>query len=119
MTAMPRVALIYSVPLLCEALTTVMDDIAEVQAFPAGRGGTLGLLRSVQPDAVVVDNFEEAEEVRPWTKRHGLPLVHIALSEQKVRVLRNGHWEESPGTTAESIRDVLAGSFYGRERDSS
>jgi hypothetical protein len=115
---MPRVAFIYSVPLLREELSSVLGDIAEVQSFPAGRGDTVGLLRSVQPDAVVVDNPEEAEEARPWTKRHGLPLVQIALSEQKVRVLRNGAWEESPGTSAESIRNVLAGSIYGR-RDGS
>ena len=109
----PLVALLYSVPLLSEALEAVLENIAEVQAFPAGHD-TLGLLRSLRPDAIVVDDEAEAEAVRGWAKRHRLPLVQIALREQKIKVLRNGAWEERPGTSAEAIRNVLAGSFYGR-----
>jgi hypothetical protein len=115
----PRVAVLYSVPLLCEALLAVLDDIAEVQTFPAGRGDTLGLLRCVRPDAVVVDDVAEAEAARPWTKRHERPLVHVALRDQKVRVLQDGAWVESPGASAEAIRNVLAGSIYGPSEDGS
>jgi hypothetical protein len=110
------VALLYSVPLLCESLNSALENIAEVQAFPAGRD-TVGLLRAIRPDAVVVDDANEAEEVRRWTKRDGMPLVHIAMRERKIRVFRNGVWEERPGTSAESIRNVLAESFYARAED--
>ena len=109
----PRVALLYSVPLLCEALDSALDDIAEVHAFRAGRD-TLGLLRAVRPDAVVVDDPDEAEEACRWAKRHGMPLVYIALRERKIRILRDGVWEERPGASAEAVRNALAGSFYGR-----
>jgi hypothetical protein len=112
----PFVAVLYSVPLLCEALSSALENIADVQAFPARRGDTVGLLRSVRPDAVVVDDPDEAEHARPWAKRHGIPLVYVVLRERKIRVLRNGGWEESPARSAESIRNVLAGSIYARGR---
>jgi hypothetical protein len=110
----PRVAVLYSVPLLCEALSAALENIAEVQSFPARRGDVIGLLRSLHPDAVVVDDADEAAAVRNWAKRHGMPLVHVSLREQKVRVLKNGDWEESAGASAESIRNALAASIYRR-----
>ena len=110
----PRVAVLYSVPLLCEALDSALEDIAEVHSFRAGRD-TIGLLRALRPDAVVVDDPDEAEEARGWANRHGLPLVHIALRERKIRILRDGAWEESPGASAEAVRNALAGSLYGRK----
>jgi hypothetical protein len=109
----PLVAVLYSVPLLCEALISALENIAHVQAFPAGRGDTVGLLRSVRPDAVVVDDPDEAESARRWARRHRVPLIHVGLREQTISVLRNGGWEERPGATAESIRNALAGSLYG------
>jgi hypothetical protein len=110
----PLVALLYTVPLLQEALRSTLDTIAEVEAFPARRGDVAGLLRSINPDAVVVDDSYEADEVQRWAKRHRTPVVHICLSDQTIRVLRNGEWDESTGTSVESIRNVLAGSLYGR-----
>ncbi len=86
----PLVAVLYSVPLLCEALSSALDDIAEVHAFPAGRGDTVGLLRSVRPDAIVVDDPDEAESARRWARRHSVPLVRVGLREQTISVLRNG-----------------------------
>jgi hypothetical protein len=110
----PRVALLYSVPLLCEALSSALANIAEVQSFPAGRGDTVGLLQSIRPDAVVVDDAAEADEVQRWTSRQRLPLVHISLRERKLRLLRDGAWEETDGTSAEAIRNLLTGSIYSR-----
>ncbi len=40
----PLVKVIYSVPLLCEAIASVLDNIADVLSFPGCRGDTLGLL---------------------------------------------------------------------------
>jgi hypothetical protein len=110
----PLVALLYRVPLLCEALNSALENIADVLAFPAGRSDAVGLLRSVRPDAIVVDDREEAERALRWAKRHHVPLVHVELREQKISVLHNGGWEERPGPTAESIRNAVAGSLYGR-----
>jgi hypothetical protein len=119
MSPQPRVAVLYSIPLLCEALSLALHEIAEVHSFPAGRGDAVGLLRSMRPDAVVVDDAAEAEAVRPWTRRHKRPLVHVALRDRKVRLLHGGSWVESPGTTVECVRNVLAGSIYGRKEDGS
>jgi hypothetical protein len=113
----PLVALLYSVPLLCEALSSALDEIADVQAFPAGRGDTVGLLRSIRPDAIVVDDRDEAESARRWARRHHVPLVRVGLREQTIDILRNGDWDQRPCPTAESIRNALAESLYGR-RDS-
>jgi hypothetical protein len=111
---LPLVAVLYSVPLLCEALSYSLDEFAEVLSFPAGHADTAGLLRSVSPDAVIVDDPAEAEAARGWTKRHDRPLVHVSLRDQTVRVLQNGAWAESPGATVECVRNVLAGAIHGR-----
>ena len=110
----PLAAVLYSVPLLCEAIASALDNIAEVWAFPARRGDTVGLLRSISPDAVVVDDPIEAAHVKGWAERHDIPVVEICLQKQKIRVLRGGEWEESAGASAESIRNAIAGSLYAR-----
>jgi hypothetical protein len=113
-TRKPLVALLYSVPMLREALSSTLDSIADVQAFPAGRGDVTGLLRSVKPDAIVVDDADEADKARSWAKRHHAPLVHICLRKQTIKSLNNGGWDETAGAGAETIRNLLAGSLYGR-----
>src|SRR5204863_6240898 len=103
-----------TVPLVCEAVASALDGIAEVRIFPARRRDAVGLLSSVRPDAVVVDDPIDAAEARPWAESQDLPLVHICLRQRKLRVLRNGDWEETLGASAESIRNVVAGSMYAR-----
>jgi hypothetical protein len=110
----PLVVVLYTVPLLCEAITSALDGIAQVRAFRAGSRDPVGLLSSVQPDAVVVDDPLEAAEARPWAESQDLPLVHICLRQRTIRVLRNGDWVESPGASTESIRNVVVGSMYAR-----
>lgn len=108
------IAAICVVPLLCEALDGALEGIADVQSFPAGRGDTLGLLESVQPDAVVVDSDEEARNAERYAISSNVPVVHVQLIKQTLRILRDGVWEESPGNASpESIRNVLVGSLYG------
>jgi hypothetical protein len=113
--ARPLVAAVCTVPLLCEALSTAMDGIAEVQSFPAGREGSAGLLRFLEPDAVVVDTREEAKHAEAYARESGAPLVHVLLAQQKLRLLRAGKWREPPVDDAspESIRNVLVGALYG------
>jgi hypothetical protein len=110
----PLVAVLCTVPLLCEAITSALDGIAEVRVFPARGRDAVGLLSSVAPDAVVVDDPIDAAEARSWAESQDLPLVHICLRQRKLRVLRNGDWEETLGASAESIRNVVAGSMYAR-----
>ena len=111
----PLVVAVCAVPLLQEALSAALEDIAEVQSFPAHRGDTGGLLRSLNPDAVVVDAQDEAEAAVPFAHESKSPLVHISLAERKLRVLRNGDWEEAVSEGApEEIRNILAAGFFAR-----
>jgi hypothetical protein len=111
----PLTAVLYSVPLLCEAITSALEGVADVWTFPARRGDTVGLLRSVHPDAIVVDDLIEAGGVQAWAESHDIPLVEICVQRRKIRVLRGGEWKESAGASAESIRNAVAGSLYARD----
>jgi hypothetical protein len=110
----PLTAVLYRVPLLCEAITSALDDLADVWTFPARRGDSVGLIRSIHPDAIVVDDPIEAATVEGWAERHDVPVVEICLREQKVRVLQGGEWTESAGASAASIRNAIAGSLLAR-----
>ena len=112
----PLIAAICAVPLLVEALTAALDGIAEVQSFPAGRSGTDGLLRSVRPDGVVVDNDEGAEHAAAYARESGAPLVHVQLAAQNLRVLTDGSWGVVADASPESIRNVLVAALYGPRR---
>ncbi len=114
----PLVAVLCSVPLLHEALSAALENIADVHAFPADGGDTSGLLRSLQPDAVVVDTREEAEAAADFAREAQSPLVCVVLREQKLRVLRNGGWEEpeGDGVSPEAIRNILVGGIFGKRR---
>ena len=114
-TRQPLVAVLYSVPLLDEAISSSLDEIAEVRGFPAHRGDPVGLLRALTPAAVVVDDPVEAEAVCGWAEEGDVPLVHVRLRERKIRLLRHGEWEESIGASADAIRNVIAGSLYTRD----
>ena len=112
----PLIAVVCRVPLLSEALSATLDPVAEVRRFPAGRGGTAGLLRSLRPDGVVVDSEEEAEAASAFALDTGRPLVHVQLREPGLRVFRDGVWEEDEGDGAlpEAIRDILIGHLFAR-----
>ncbi len=110
----PLVAVLYSVPLLGEAISSSLRDIAEVRGFQAGRGDPVGLLRVLRPDAVVVDDAGEAEAARTWAEDGGVPLVHVRLRERKIGVLRGSEWEESIGASVDAIRNAVAGALYAR-----
>jgi hypothetical protein len=112
------VAVVCSVPLLHEALSAALENIAEVHAFPADGGDICGLLRSLQPDAVVVDTAKEAEAAADFAREAHSTLVCVLLREQKLRVLQNGGWVEPDGDGAspEAIRNILVGGIFGRGR---
>jgi hypothetical protein len=114
--AKPLVVAVCAVPLLQEALTATLEDIAEVKSFPAHRGDTIGLLRGLRPDAVVVDAEDEAEAAASFGHESNSPILYISLKDRKLRLLRNGDWEEAGngGTTSEEIRNIMAASLFAR-----
>ena len=52
----PLVAVVCAVPILGEALTAALDGLAECKVIPARQPELGGLLKSLQPDAIVVDD---------------------------------------------------------------
>lgn len=114
--SLPLVAVLSSVPMLAEALNDVMDGIAEVRLFPAGRD-TGGLLRWLEPDAVVVDSDDEAEAAAEFGRAEGRPVVHVSYPEERIRVVGEGGWEdlEEPGISPELLRNVLAAGLFRRK----
>ena len=107
----PLVIVLYRTPLLCEALAWSFHDVARVIGFPAARGDAGELLRFVDADAVVVDGEEQAEELAATARELGLPLVHVMLTEEKVRVLDGRVWREydNTGASPERICSLLFG----------
>ena len=103
-----------------EALRDALESIASVRVFPADEG-IAGLLRSVSPDAVIVDNDEEAQRAEPIARELGIELVHLGLLEHYVRVFRDGSWQAADhgdGVSTDSVRNIVARGLYGRrERD--
>lgn len=115
---LPLVAIVSGVPMLREALRNALEGIAEVRGFPAGRGDTAGLLRSLRPDAVVVDSEEEAGSVAAFARESDSPLVLVSYRDELVKVLGDSGWEESDevGVSPEGIRNVLVAGIFGRAR---
>jgi hypothetical protein len=112
------VAVICEVPLLAEALAASLGGIARIESFPADLADLDGLLRSLEPDAVVVDTAEQAEAGTPYASATGVPFVHVLIRESELRVRRNGVWESRVGTEAaspEGIRNALVAGMLRRQ----
>ena len=110
----PLVAVLYRVPLVCEAIVAALDPIVSAQPFPARIGDLLGLLGSVRPDAIVVDSEVEAEMISLYSRIHEVPLLHIDLRTQRLLILEHGDWRSEETVTAESVRNAVAGALLGR-----
>jgi hypothetical protein len=111
------VVIICSVPLIEEAVGSALE-FAEVRSFSDRGGGIAGLLSWLRPDAVVVDSDAAAAEAAAFALEHPLPLLHIAVVEQRLRLFLNGDWEhvaDAEGASAESIRNVIAGALFARQ----
>ena len=112
--ARPLVAVVCVVPLVAEAVSAALD-FAEVRSF-AGHRDTPGLLRWLNPDAVVVDNPEDAAEAAEFAQTNELPVVQVCVHDRSLEVFRDGRWHDASdeGPTPEAIRNVLAGSLFAR-----
>jgi hypothetical protein len=110
----PLVAVLYRVPLVCEAIVAALDPIVSARPFPARIGDLLGLLGSVRPDAIVVDSDVEAEKISLYARIHEVPLLHIDLRAQRLLVFHGGDWRSEETVTAESVRNAVAGVLFGR-----
>ena len=113
----PLIAVICTVPLLEEAMLAAVGDVTTVRSFPAGRD-TTGLLSWLRPDGIVVDSDEEAENALPFARERDITLLHVSFTRRKLRVLRDGEWEELEELTAapETVRNIIVGGIFGAGR---
>ena len=114
---LPLVAVVSRVPILSEGVALALGDVAEVRIFPAD-GDMSGLLTSVRPDAVVVDDAVQAEQALVFARDEGAPLLHISLQDRRLRIYGRDGWQESAdeGASPEGIRNAIAGALYGKGR---
>jgi hypothetical protein len=112
----PLVAVVCSVPLIGEALTTTLD-FAEVRSFSSRGGDIAGLLTWVRPDAVIVDSQDGAAEATAFAREQDVPLVYMSVRDHSLHLYRSGQWEQvsyGQGPTPEALRNVVAGSLFAR-----
>jgi len=93
---------------------STLDPIVSTRPFPSQIGDLLGLLGSVRPDAIVVDSEVDAEKISLYSRIHEVPLFHIDLRAQRLRILERGEWRNEETVTAESVRNAVAGALFGR-----
>jgi len=111
----PFVVVLSHVPLVTGAIVDALEQIAEVRAFPTQNGDAVGLLRSLRPDAIVVDGPDAAESAAKYARAADVPLVFVSLRERKLRVLQGDLWRDKAGRpSTESLRNALAEAIYRR-----
>jgi len=115
--AQPLVAFVCRAPVLSEALAASLALVADVRSFPAGRPDPEGLIRALRPDAIVVDDCDEADRLAPYANAARTPLVLIAVQANELRVLGSGGWDVvSYGDGIEGIRNLLVAQLFGTAR---
>jgi hypothetical protein len=113
---LPLVAVVSHVPLLSESLLAAFEGIAEVRPYPAGQEDLEAFLRSLSPDAVVVDRDLDADTAAEFAREADVPLVHVSLRTGGGRVLADGGWDEWVGLVSpETIRNVVVGALRRQE----
>ena len=112
----PLVALVCAVPILGEALTAALDGLAECKVIPARQPELGGLLKSLQPDAIVVDDEQEAAVAATYARFARTPVINVSLRDQRLTRLEDGKWEapDECDISPETIRNLVAGGIYGR-----
>jgi hypothetical protein len=111
----PLVAVVCSVPLVGEAVRSALE-FAEVRTF-TGQRDTIGLLEWLKPDVVVVDSDADARDASAYGLDHDVPVLHICVREDALRLFRHGDWEHvgnGEGATPEAVHNVVAGTLFAR-----
>ncbi len=107
---------ISSVPIFYEAVAGSLRDRAAVQALkPVGRD-TEVVLRAIDPDAVVVDNLQDAQAATESALEQGFPIVHVSSENSVLRVLGpSGCWSEQglPPMGSEAFWNILRTTTLG------
>jgi hypothetical protein len=112
----PLVAVVCAVPLLGEAMLAALEGLADVKVIPARQPELGGLLKSLQPDAIVVDDEEEAAVAATYARFARVPVIQIDLRAGRLRLLQDGNWitPEEHDASPETVRNLVAGGIYGR-----
>jgi hypothetical protein len=111
----PVVALVCSAPLLAEALGAALAGVAEVLALPGRASDLGGLLGSLTPAGVVVDDPDDAAAATAYARRTGAPLVHVRLREAAVAVWDGLGWRDVSGEpSAEHVRNLVVAGLASR-----
>jgi hypothetical protein len=109
------VVVITATPLVSETVSAALEDIAVVGRLPLELPGLEDVVSHIGPDALVVDGDDEAQQLAAAADTLSIPLVHISLGPQQLRVLRGGSWSDfsSYGTSPDLLRNLLIGAIYG------
>lgn len=102
----PLVTVLYRVPLFAVALEGAFDGIAELQTFRTD-GGAAGLLRSLEPDAVIVEG--EYENALAFAREAGIPVFEVDLER--------GTFESQAGplpVDPAALRNAVVGALRSR-----
>jgi hypothetical protein len=104
----PVVAVVCAAPLAAEALSAAFDGVADVLPLPAGRPDLAGLLESLRPAGVVVDERHDAEAATGYSRRSGAPLLHVQLRDSTLTVWEDHGWRASgKAVSPEHVRNVV------------
>jgi hypothetical protein len=111
------VAVVCAAPLVAEALSTALDGVADVLPLPAGRPDLAGLLESLRPAGVVVDEPQDAEAATGYSRRSGTPLIHVQLRDSTLAVWDEGGWRASGAALSpEHVRNVVLAAVAASRR---
>jgi hypothetical protein len=104
----PLIAVVFSVPLFVEALLAAFEGLADLQALRSADAGLEGLLRVLQPDALI------AESAGVPSFDLDIPTVHVDLERQQVFRCADGDWRlEQLELSGEAIRNLILEIVYG------
>ena len=111
----PLVAILCSVPLIGVALCDALETVAACKVISARERDVAGLLLSLRPNAIVVDDAEMAEVVAKFGRFADVAVVDVSPRTGDARVLTDGTWSTLDGdsVTPEDLRNIVAGAIYG------
>jgi len=112
---MPLSIVVSVAPLMRDALAATLARVGRVDDLADGADGGPAVLGWRLADAVVVDSAEEAAEFESFARECGIPLLHVVVAEERLRVFRSDEWEDLPyeGDPMAAIRNVLVSGICG------